>query len=59
MESSKEELADDERYEIHKSIFENDLKRLNQILKFSKDVIDRKVRGKFLGKITYLCCGPN
>lgn len=45
MESSKDEVVDDdERFEIHKTIFENDLKRLNQILKNYKEVIDRKVR---------------
>lgn len=44
MESSKDEKDDQEQFELHKSVFDNDLKKLNQIVKFNKDVIDKKVR---------------
>lgn len=43
MESSKDEKDDQEQFELHKSVFDNDLKKLNQIVKSSKDVIDKKV----------------
>lgn len=46
MESSKDDNGK-ENYELHKCIFDNDLKKLNQIIKFNKDVIDRKVKRNF------------
>lgn len=44
MESPKDEPVDEEKFELHKCVFDNDLKKLNQIIKCNKDVIDRKVR---------------
>lgn len=43
MESSKEEPDDSRSFELHKSVFDNDLKRLLNIIKSNKDVIDKKV----------------
>lgn len=43
MESSKEESDDSRSFELHKSVFDNDLKRLLNIIKSNKDVIDKKV----------------
>jgi hypothetical protein len=44
MESPQEGKDDQEQFELHKSVFDNDLKKLSQIIKFKKDVIDKKVR---------------
>lgn len=44
MESSPDEKVVNEQYELHKTIFDGDLKKLNQILKQNKDLIDKKVR---------------
>lgn len=44
MESTKEEKDVKGQFELHKAVFDNDLKKLNQILKQNKDVIDRKVK---------------
>lgn len=46
MERSKDEKDDQEQFELHKSVFDNDLKKLNQIIKFNNGVIDKKVRIK-------------
>lgn len=43
MESSKDDTDDASNYDLHKTIFDNDLKRLNNIIKYQKDVIDKKV----------------
>lgn len=32
-----------EEFELHKSVFNNDLKKLTQILKNNKEIIDKKV----------------
>lgn len=46
MERSPDEKVVEERYELHKAIFDSDLKGLNQILMLNKkDLIDKKVRG--------------
>ena len=42
MDSSQQEL--DALYELHKAVFDNDLKKLNQILRYKKEVVDKKVR---------------
>lgn len=44
MEGSKDDPDEAGNFELHKSVFDNDLKKLNQIIKFNKDVIDKKVR---------------
>ena len=44
MESSKDEKDEQEQFELHKSVFNNDLKKLNQIIKFNNEVIDKKVK---------------
>lgn len=54
MESPKDEVTDDLRFEIHKTIFENDLKKLNQILKLNKDMIDKKVNDGIFAEKRYL-----
>lgn len=40
MESSKD---DADGFELHRSVFDNDLRKLNQIVKHNKEEIDRKV----------------
>lgn len=47
MDGSKEDSGEQDNYELHKKIFDNDLKKLNQIIKYNKDVIDKKVSEKF------------
>lgn len=42
MESSKD---DADGFELHRSVFDNDLRKLNQIVKHNKEEIDRKVSG--------------
>ena len=32
-----------EEFELHKSVFNNDLKKLTQILKHNKEIVDKKV----------------
>lgn len=32
-----------EEFELHKSVFNNDLKKLTQILKNNKEIVDKKV----------------
>lgn len=43
MDGSKGDSGEQDNYELHKTIFDNDLKKLNQIIKYNKDVIDKKV----------------
>jgi hypothetical protein len=39
-----ENEVDKNEYELHKSVFDNDLKKLSQILKTNKEIIDKKVK---------------
>lgn len=50
MDSSVEEKEADEQYELHKAVFDNDLKKLNQIIKSNKDLIDKKVKCEILSR---------
>lgn len=43
MDSSPDEKVVREQYDLHKAIFNNDLKKVIQILKQGKDLIDKKV----------------
>jgi hypothetical protein len=44
MDDSVEEKDVEVQYELHKAVFDNDLKKLNQMIKTNKDLIDRKVK---------------
>lgn len=44
MEGSKEEQDVNDQFELHKAVFDNNLRKLNQVLKQNKDMIDRKVK---------------
>lgn len=43
MDGSKDDKAGEVQFALHKAVFDNDLKKLNQIIKQNKDVIDKKV----------------
>lgn len=52
MDGSKE--GGEVQYALHKAVFDNDLKKLNQTIKQNKDAIDRKVTKKICKKLSYL-----
>lgn len=44
MNGSKDDKDSEDQFALHKAVFDNDLKKLNLIIKQNKDAIDRKVR---------------
>lgn len=42
-----------DEFELHRAVFDNDLRKLNQIIKHNKEVIDRKVSENWLQFLSY------
>lgn len=46
MDGSKDEENAEIQFALHKAVFDNDLRKLNQIIKQNKNAIDKKVTKK-------------